>query len=307
MRHLFLINPVAGKGIRPTETAEEIQQLMKNRPDSYEIRVTEYKGHAEELTRRAAEESGEPLRVYAFGGDGSLNEVVNGGAGYDHVAVTVLPRGSGNDFLKLFTTGGERFRYLHNLIDGKTAPFDLIECNGRLAMNIASVGLDARVGVGMTQFKHLPLVSGSMAYVLSLVANVVRGIGQHYQVELDGQRMEGDYTLLAVCNGRWYGGGFCPVPDAMPDDGLLDFVLVKQVSRMKVAQLVSQYAQGRGRHYPGLIRMSRGHRLTVTCEEEMIAQLDGEELRGNSLSFALSAKKINFLYPDGTGWTPVPM
>ena len=107
MRHLFLINPVAGKGIRPTETAEEIQQLMKNRPDTYDIRVTEYKGHAEELTHRAAEESGEPLRVYAFGGDGSLNEVVNGGAGYDHVAVTVLPRGSGNDFLKLFTTGGE--------------------------------------------------------------------------------------------------------------------------------------------------------------------------------------------------------
>lgn len=304
MRHLFLINPIAGKGNRPNDITDAVHRTMLHRQDAYDIRVTEYRGHAEALTRQAAEEEGEPLRVYAFGGDGTLNEVVNGAAGFPHAAVTAVPTGSGNDFLRIFTTGRERFSKLEALVEGYTVPFDLIECNGRLALNIASVGLDARVGVGVAEFKHLPMVTGPMAYLLSLGANVVKGIAEAYNVVLDGEGLAGEYTLLAVCNGRYYGGGFCPVPEAMPDDGLLDFVLVKKVSRLRVAQLVRQYANGYGRHYPGLIRMARGREMTVTCDWPMIAQLDGEELRSNSLSFRLSAKKINFICPDGAGWKP---
>ncbi len=303
MRHLFIINPKSGKGNRPNEIAEEIHALMQSRPDSYDIRVTERAGHGRELAAAAAQSSEEPLRIYAFGGDGTLNEVVNGGAGYPHVAVTVVPTGSGNDFLKIFTTGRERFSNLAALVEGHTAAFDLIECNGRLALNIASVGLDARVGVGMAAYKNLPLVSGSMAYVISLVENVVRGIAEQYTVTVDGETVRGDFTLLAVCNGRYYGGGFCPVPDAMPDDGMLDFVLVKKVSRIRVAQLVRQYANGYGRHYPGLIRIQRGREMRVQCEHTMTAQLDGEELRSDLLSIRLSAKKLNFIYPDGAGWS----
>ena len=304
MRHLFLINPTAGKGNRPDDIAGAVHEVMLGREGSYDIRVTERKGHAEALVRQAAQESGEPLRIYAFGGDGTLNEVVNGAAGFDHAAITVSPAGSGNDFLKIFTTGAHRFRSLEALVEGRVVPFDLIECNGRLALNIASVGLDARVGVGVEQFKHLPLVSGPMAYILSLGANVVKGIAEPYTVELDGETLKGEFTLLAVCNGRYYGGGFCPVPEAMPDDGLLDFVLVKKVSRLRVAQLVWQYANGYGRHYPGLIRMARGREMSVRCDWPMMAQLDGEELRSNSLSFRLCAKKIGFICPDGVDWKP---
>lgn len=303
MRHLFLINPTAGKNTDPDRLSAEIRRLMAGRDEPYLIRLTEYPHHAEEIAREAAEESGEPLCIYAFGGDGTLNEVVNGAAGYDHVAVTVCPTGSGNDFLKIFTRGREKFHHLSALLDGETATFDLIDCNGRLALNIASVGLDARVGVGMVDFKNLPLVSGKFAYVLSLISNVIKGISNRYEVELDGARLDGDYTLMAVCNGRWYGGGFCPIPTAMPDDGRLTFVLVEGVGRLKAAQLVKLYGAGKGEQAPE-ITIRDGQQLTVRCTKPEITQLDGEKLVSDELTFRMSEKKLRFRYPKGAGWEP---
>ncbi len=302
MRHLFLINPTAGKNTDPDRISAEIHSLMAERGEPYHIRLTEYPHHAEEIARSAAEESVEPLRIYSFGGDGTLNEVVNGAAGYDHVSVTVCPVGSGNDFLKIFTAGREKFSDIGELVGGDEAVFDLVQCNDRLALNIASVGLDARVGVGMVDFKHLPLVSGKFAYVLSLVSNVIKGISNRYEVELDGERVDGVYTLMAACNGRCYGGGFCPVPTAMPDDGKLTFVLVKGVSRFKAASLVKLYGDGRGDQAPDTITIRDGRQLTVRCVKPEIAQLDGEKLVSDLMVIRMSEKKLRFAYPKGASW-----
>lgn len=307
MRHLFIINPAAGKHTDPEALSQAICQVMKEETGDYAIRLTTHRHHAENMVRDAAEASREPLRVYVFGGDGTLNETVNGAAGQDHVAVTVCPQGSGNDFLKIFGPGRSRFSNLAELIEGEEAVFDLIECNNRLALNICSVGLDARVGVGMSQFKRLPLVTGNLSYLMSLVSNVARGTQDQFQIDLDGQRMEGKFTLVAVCNGRWYGGSFCPDPTAMPDDGQLSFVLVKGVGRLKVASLVQKYASGQGRDYPELIQICQGRQLRVRCPYPTMAQLDGEELVSDLLSFRLSAKKLRFIHPKGASWAPSPI
>lgn len=304
MRHLFIINPAAGKHTDPEQLSQAIRQVMKSYSGHYAIRITTHPHHAENMIRTAAEQSSQPLRVYVFGGDGTLNEAANGAAGLDHVAVTVCPQGSGNDFLKIFGKDQVRFSNLSELLEGEVATFDLIECNNRIALNICSVGLDARVGVGMTDFKHLPLVSGNLSYLLSLVSNVAQGTRAHYQVELDGERLDGSYTLIAVCNGRWYGGSFCPDPTAMPDDGKLTYILVKGVGRLQVAALVQKYASGHGSQYPELIRMCTGRELRVRCDKPEIAQTDGEKLVSDLLSFRLSAKKLRFIYPKGASWAP---
>ena len=90
MKHLFLINPYAGKYDRTQEVREKLRTVLAGREDPCEVAVTQYPGHGVELVRAAAER-GEPLRVYACGGDGTLNEAVNGAAGYEHVAVTHYP------------------------------------------------------------------------------------------------------------------------------------------------------------------------------------------------------------------------
>lgn len=301
MKHLFLINPYAGKYDRTQEVREKLRTVLAGREDPWEVAVTQYPGHGVELVRAAAER-GEPLRVYACGGDGTLNEAVNGAAGYEHVAVTHYPMGSGNDFLRMFGQDACRFYNLKELLDGPQAPMDLIECNGRLALNVCSIGFDARIGLGAADFKKLPLVSGTMAYQLSALRTIVQGIHRPYRVEVDGETLPGEaFTLICACNGRYYGGGFNPSPDAVPDDGLLNFLIIPAVSRFTVLALIRKFARGEAGEIPGVL-LRQGREMKVTCDRVSMINLDGERMDGAQLTARLSEKKVNFIYPAGATW-----
>lgn len=301
MKHLFLINPYAGKYDRTQEVREKLRTVLAGREDPWEVAVTQYPGHGVELVRSAAER-GEPLRVYACGGDGTLNEAVNGAAGYEHVAVTHYPMGSGNDFLRMFGPDACRFYDLRELLDGPQAPMDLIECNGRLALNVCSIGFDARIGLGAADFKKLPLVSGTMAYQLSALRTIVQGIHRPYRVEVDGETLPGEaFTLICACNGRYYGGGFNPSPDAVPDDGLLNFLIIPAVSRFTVLALIRKFARGEAGEIPGVL-LRQGREMKVTCDRVSMINLDGERMDGAQLTARLSEKKVNFIYPAGATW-----
>lgn len=244
------------------------------------------------------------MRIYACGGDGTLNEAVAGAAGFANAAVTHYPMGSGNDFLRMFGPDACRFYDLRALLDAPQAPVDLIECNGRLALNVCSVGFDARIGFGAADFKKLPLVSGPLAYQLSAVRTIVQGIHRPYRVTIDGERLPGEaFTLICACNGRYYGGGFNPCPDAVPDDGLLDFVVVPAVSRLTILTLIGKYAKGGAGDIPRIL-LRRGREMHVACERADRINLDGEELVDSELSVRVSAKKVNFFFPEGTHWIP---
>lgn len=301
MKHLFLINPYAGKYDRTQEVREKLRTVLAGREDPWEVAVTQYPGHGVELVRAAAER-GEPLRVYACGGDGTLNEAVNGAAGYEHVAVTHYPMGSGNDFLRMFGLDACRFYDLRELLDGPQAPMDLIECNGRLALNVCSIGFDARIGLGAADFKKLPLVSGTMAYQLSALRTIVQGIHRPYRVEVDGETLPGEaFTLICACNGRYYGGGFNPSPDAVPDDGLLNFLIIPAVSRFTVLALIRKFARGEAGEIPGVL-LRQGREMKVACDRVSMINLDGERMDGEQLTARLSEKKVNFIYPAGATW-----
>ena len=301
MKHLFLMNPHAGKYDRTQEMREKIQAAMADREEPWEIQVTQYAGHGTQLVRAAAE-TGEPLRVYACGGDGTLNEAANGAAGYPNAAVTHYPMGSGNDFLRMFGPDASRFYDLHELLDGPQAPMDLIECNGRLALNVCSIGFDARIGLGVADFKKLPLVNGTMAYQLSALRTIIQGIHRPYRVEVDGEELPGEeFTLICACNGRYYGGGFQPSPDAMPDDGLLHFVIIPAVSRLTILALIKKFARGEAGEIPGVI-LKQGRSMKVTCDRVSMINLDGERVDSAELSARLSDKKVNFIYPAGASW-----
>ena len=261
MKHLFIINPAAGSKDRTAEYSQEIHRLCRQRELDYDIRVSTAPGECRRFAREASE-SGEEYRLYACGGDGTLNEVAQGAAGYANVAVTVFSGGSGNDFVKLFDDP-QAFFSLERLLDAQEATFDLIRCNDDIAMNICSVGLDARIGTDVSRYKRLPLLQGFRAYAASTVVNVVKGITEHYVVELNGKRIEGEQTMICVCNGRYYGGGFNPVPEADPADGLLDVLLVKKVSRVQVAGVIGKYKAGRYKELTKLMRHFRTEQVKI--------------------------------------------
>ena len=300
MTHLFIINPAAGSKNRTAEYCEQIDSQCASRALNYRVEISQGPGDCRRLAREAAE-SGEPYRIYACGGDGTLNEVVQGAGGYDNVEVTVFSGGSGNDFVKIFDDPGAFFD-LNRLLDAQVAEFDLIDCNGSLALNTCSVGLDARIGVDVSNYKRIPLLQGFRAYAASTVVNVLRGVSEHYVVEVDGQRIDADQTLICVCNGRYYGGGFNPVPEADPTDGMLDVLLVKKVSRLQVARVIGKYKNGQYRQLSNLVRSFKTPGVKITCDCTTAIQMDGELLTAKVADIRVSDKKLRFFYPRGLTW-----
>ena len=300
MKHLFIINPAAGSRDRTKEYSVVIHDICTARDLDYRIEVSAAPGECARIAREAAQ-TGEEVRIYACGGDGTLNEVASGAAGSPNASVTVLSSGSGNDFVKLFNEP-KAFFDLERLMDVEEAQFDLIRCNDDIALNICSVGLDARIGTDVASYKRIPLLQGFRAYAASTVVNVIRGIAEHYVVEVNGETIDGEHTFVCVCNGRYYGGGFNPVPEADPADGLLDVLLVKKVSRLQVPAIIGKYKNGRYRELSDLVRHLRTRELTVRCDRETPINLDGELRMAQVVKFSLAEEKLRFFYPRGLTW-----
>ena len=243
MKHLFIINPAAGSRNQTEFYRKMIAEVCEAKGLDYSIRVSAAPGRCCKIAREAAE-TGKEYRIYACGGDGTLNEVVNGAAGFNNVAITTFSCGSGNDFARMFSQP-EAFKDLNRLLDAEEATFDLIRCNDDYSLNICSVGLDARIGTDVSRYKRIPLLHGFRAYAASTVINTIRGVSEHYIIEVNGETIDGEQTLLCACNGQYYGGGFHPVPESDPTDGIMDVLIVTKVSRLKVAQVVGKYKNGK--------------------------------------------------------------
>ena len=297
MKHLFIINPAAGSRDRTKKYTAIIEKACGARGLDFEIVVSAAPGDCTRLTREAAL-TGEEYRVYACGGDGTLNEVAAGAAGFDNVAISVLSGGSGNDFVKLFNDP-KAFFDLERLLDAEETTFDLIRCNDDIALNICSVGLDARIGTDVANYKRLPLLSGFRAYVVSTIVNVVKGISEHYVVKINGETVDAKQTMICVCNGRFYGGGFNPVPTADPTDGMLDVLLVTKVSRFLVPLVIGKYKSGRYQELPKLVRHIRTKEVTILCDKPTPINLDGELRIAQEVTMSIAEEKVRFFYPKG--------
>lgn len=301
MKHLFIVNPAAGKCDRSVQMKNLAEDVLGRRGLDVEVQISKAPGDCTRLAREAAQ-TGEELRIYACGGDGTLNEVINGVAGFDNVAVTHFPSGSGNDFVKLFDRP-EAFRDLEQLLVAQEAQIDLIRCQSgdtvHYAANICSLGLDARIGTELPRYRRLPLISGKGAYYLSTAVNLCKGISRPYTIDVGGETISGDQTLVCICNGRFYGGSFNPVPDAQPDDGMLDVLVIKPVNLLQVAAIIGKYQAGRYAEYPDLIRHFRTDRIRVRSEQDSVVNLDGEALHTRDITFTVLPGSLRFFYPQG--------
>lgn len=300
MRHVFIINPRAGKKDQTARIYEMADRLRAAHGLECACMLTDRPGGAAEMARRLAEEGGE-VRVYACGGDGTVSEVANGLAGFSNAAMTCVPAGTGNDFLKNFGPDMAKFRDAENLWDGPAFPLDLIDCNGRYCLTIACSGIDAQVAEGVHLYSSSPLLNGRGSYLASVAANVLlRPIGHRWTVTLDGETEEGDFALVSVCNGRHYGGGSTPIPEARMDDGVLNTILVRRVGKLAFARLFGAYSAGEYRRFPRMARAVTAKEIRIqSAGEEIVTCLDGECFHSRDVVLRLADRRVNFFGPRG--------
>jgi diacylglycerol kinase family enzyme len=118
-------------------------------------------------------------------------------------------------------------------------------------------------------------------------------------VKINEETVDAEQTLICVCNGRYYGGGFNPVPTADPTDGLLDVLLVKKVSRLKVSAVIGKYKSGRYPELPDIVRHIRTKAVTILCDKPTPINLDGELRMAQEVKMSVAREKIRFFYPKG--------
>lgn len=296
MKHVFIINPKAGK-FNLKEMQDKINEVF--RTYDYIIEVTKKAKDATAIAKRYAQ-TGLDLCIYACGGDGTLNEVVNGMYGYANAKLAVFPMGTGNDFIKAFDEySREDFLNMKYYKKAKQVPCDLMKIGNVVSINTASVGLDVDIAKNVQHFKNLPLVKGVIPYYMALLYSMMESMGHEYTILLDGKTIGKDmYTFVVAGNGKYYGGGFCPSPDASINDGFMDVCLIKKVTRRKIIRLSGKYKKGKHIHYADLVTIKRCQKLQIISDDILSINLDGEVMDMVNPCIELLPAKITLCLPN---------
>lgn len=300
MKHLFLINPNAGKGKAFETVMPKIKEATAERNMDYKVYVSKSSQDTHDYCKKIGE-SGEKTRIYACGGDGTIYDIVNAIYGYNNVEFAAVPLGSGNDFIRLFGTK-EQFMDIGAQIDGTAIKIDAIKCGDRIAVNQCSMGFDAEVCSKQADFKKLPWLTGESAYTASLFYCLKSKTSNRFTITIDDGEPITDNFVFAFCgNSRFYGGGYQAAPYAVPDDGLLDFSIVRA---MKIPRLVTQignYKKGRHFKWPETTYV-RGKKMTVHSDIPASVNVDGECDLVTDSTFEIIPSAFSFVIPTTSSY-----
>ncbi|MDR1663971.1 MAG: diacylglycerol kinase family lipid kinase [Clostridiales bacterium] len=280
MYHIIL-NPAAGHG-RSVAILPQLTTHLAAHCVPFETLPTAAPGAAREIAAKACRDGSDG--IIGIGGDGTLQEIVTGmrdahpDAGIIPTPLGVLPCGSGNDFSLTFegkkkTKSEERIRSLTaSVADGQTIPVDLINISGgQICMNIANMGLDARIVQNAESYKQR---FGGNAYLAASYKSISQHKNIKMTIEADDEIFAGDFTLAAVCNGQYYGGGLRISPRARLNDGLITLCIVDKLSRAKTSILFPSVLFERH------VNLKEVHyvtckRVKITADETEILCVDG--------------------------------
>lgn len=299
MTHYFIINPTAGKG-RPVKLIPKIEEACEKIKANFVIHLTQSKQNAIEFVKNVTSK-GEKNRVYAVGGDGTLNDVLSGVEDFENTDVCCVPCGTGNDFIKTLKIPREQLLDIDKILTAPTKKVDFLTVDEYRCLNICNIGIDSNAAFYMQEFKRLPLMKGSMPYLCGVLKSLFGKLGNQLKIRLNGDtELSGNYMLIAIANGQYYGGGYKAAPLANIDDGLLDVCLVNKVSRIKVLQLIGKYKAGKHLTDPafkGILTYQTVTEVEIFSEEPLRICIDGDLSAGKSIKIRISPLKLNFVVP----------
>ena len=313
MKHIFILNPAAGRGIEFQKTKDKIHDACEAAKADYLIHVTECPDDATAFVKRtaAAKPAGETYRFYACGGDGTLNDVVCGvidpssGTPFPGIEVGCIPIGTGNDFVRNFTAP-DFFLDITKQILGETITIDCFAINDRYVVNMVNVGFDCDVVTKTEELRKKKWIPKKMTYVAGLIVTLKKNLGRVITViRSDGQEIKKEFELCAVANGGFCGGGFHSAPESKLDDGLLDISLIDKVSRTKFLSLVGNYKKGTHLNTKlgkKIVSYFQDHKITFRFAEPSTVCIDGEVETVKEAIFRVIPKALKFSLPVGVSY-----
>lgn len=299
----LIYNPTAAQG-NAGKNLSEVRELLLSRDFEYDLRLTERTGHAQILAHQAAE-SGCEL-VIAAGGDGTINEVINGlmqvnENGHKRPTLAVLPVGRGNDFAYGMKIPHDLEAACDLLLNGKSRRIDIGLVTGgdypegRYFGNGIGLGFDAVVGFEAAKIKWL---HGAASYLVAVIRTIFKyAHAPVYKIVADGEIFSQPYLMVSIMNGRRMGGSFMMAPSGDPADGTFDLCLAGAVSQIKILPLAATFISGKQENHPA-VRLMRADRISITAMAGSIpAHADGETLctKGMQLSVEIIPAALDLL------------
>lgn len=228
---LFIVNPVAGGG-KTLKIVPLIEKIMKENNISYEITLT---NSPKDATRIAEDNAEKFSTIVAVGGDGTVNEVAKGLINKRMGTLGIIPSGTGNDFVRILGIPNDPEKALLALINNKTKSIDVGKINGFSFLNISSIGFDTEVLIQSNKIKKK--IKSKISYLIGVLATLVYYKRKRVSLIIDNVEYKRNLVLLAVGNGRYYGGGLEILPMSINDDGYFHICLVKDISNLKMLAL----------------------------------------------------------------------
>ena len=302
MKHIFIVNPAAG---RSSAYASIEAALQRHQDFDVEIYETKQPRDAIAYIRQYCETHSEPVRFYACGGDGTINEVANGIYGFPHASMSCYPCGSGNDFVKYYG-GSERFLDMEQLMLADEQPIDLMQVNGHIAINVVNFGFDGSVAETMASVRRKPILGGRNAYTTGILKAFFTSMRTKCKVYADGELLnpDGKMLLSTIACGRYVGGAYCCAPTSDNTDGLLDVSVANPVSRLTLIRMIGTYKAGRHLNDPRLASVfafRQAKKVVLEVPKKMSVCLDGEIIRDTQFEIEILPAAIRFAVPGIKG------
>lgn len=292
MKHVFIVNPASGKGYAK-KLIPVISKICIQENVNYIIESTKYPGHATEIAQSYSLEK--DIRLYAVGGDGTLNEVLNGMI-YSSCSLAVIPAGSGNDFIKTVYSPIKVDKLIVALINGETKLINIGKINNKHFINISSVGIDAEIAYNAKIFKRNPLIPSKLSYLFSIFTTLIKYSSYNIEIHIDNIYIKDKILLVAIGNGRYYGGGMKVLPNANPFDNDFDVCVVKNMSKLNILKLFPVLIKGDHETLKDYVMFYKGSKIQIYSKENMKINIDGEIFENTYVKFEMVIKKVNFVF-----------
>jgi len=286
---IFIVNPVAGKG-RSLKNFALIEAYLKQNNIAFKYLETKYHKHATELVKSTPQDA----VVIGVGGDGTIREVADGVYGSSRT-IGIIPSGTGNDFAKSLGISEDPIEAIKQIIPLKKHTIDLGYLSDSIFLNVAGMGFDADVLRHSSKMRRF--FRGFWVYYMSIFLALLTYKFKKVKIVTPERVIERDVLMLAMGNGRFFGGGMIVCPRAVPDDGLMDVLVIKKIPRLRILAILPKFIKGTHLALTDCVEYFQCKELILDSPDADYLNIDGELVDFTAGKCGLHHNTLSVLVP----------